>query len=347
MKMNQASIYIIKIISYLVAIFVVAFTYAPMKRYGNDFLYVFNAVFILFGGRWIGDKLTDVMGNNFGLKYPGEIDEIKDHIPIDLENFDENGLNAAVGSKLLSLRWLEGQNPECGISHLELHWEEGGVIWEVHDHSTMAGPDLEVRSILVERKILKFHDIDNESEELNFDEFTVKACRIASVCDGNMSSDVAISLICENKNELKEVFIATMPRPGTITFWLSTEAFPKNDFISSDLKWRCADMDLMSRHKISFKGRFSMLPHTFKAQDQTGKCSPIIMLAAYAVTGALCVAMVALGLAVIYPFREYFIDSRLAQLLLVFIFAALGRWGGKKVASKLIIYFSSRSSRSN
>jgi len=308
---------------------------------------VLNAVFILFGGRWIGDKLTDVMANYFGFKYPGEVDKIKDHILIGLKNFDENGLNAAVGSKLLSLRWPEGQSLENGISHLELHWEEGGVIWGVHDHSTMAGPDLEVRSILVERKVMKFHDIDNKSEELNFDEFTVKACRIASVFDGNMDSDVAISLICENKNELKELFIATMPRPGTITFWLSTEAFPKNDFISSDLKWRYADIDFMSHHKISFKGGFSTLPHTFKARDQIAKGSPIIMLAAYAVAGALCVVMVALGLAVIYPFRRYFVDSRLAQLLLVVIFAALGRWGGKKVASKLIIYFSSKSSRSN
>lgn len=63
MKMNwyRAVDYLGRAFCWLVAIGLIAITSASIKADWNGTVYVINAAFLLFGGRWLGDKFSERM----------------------------------------------------------------------------------------------------------------------------------------------------------------------------------------------------------------------------------------------------------------------------------------------
>jgi len=59
MSLDRVAAYLIRFASWFGAIVLSVMTSSSIKEDWNDFVYVINAAFILFGGVWIGDKLVD------------------------------------------------------------------------------------------------------------------------------------------------------------------------------------------------------------------------------------------------------------------------------------------------
>jgi len=151
MKMTVASVWGVQVLCYFIAISVVAYTSYSVRKDWNEFFHITSVLFILFGGRWIGDVLADFLIKYFGVKLPEKGRFAIKYFRIKIEGFDGNGLDDFKGKKIISLKFPESQFQKGGILHLEVCWESGES-WRISSKPVSADSDLGETSVFFYRK---------------------------------------------------------------------------------------------------------------------------------------------------------------------------------------------------